>query len=69
MRYLGGKENNEILIGNRLYSKLEKALRQVSFVYYKIISDKISSLIRDIYRENIVGVFVEAKKKLKFTRI
>ena len=62
IRYLGDKESNEIFIGNRLYFKLEETLRQVSFAYYKIISDKISSLIRDIYRENIVGIFVKAKK-------
>ena len=69
IKYLGDKENNELLIENRLYSKLEKALKQVSFVYCEVISDKISSLIRNIYRKNIVGIFVEAKKKLKLARI
>ena len=69
MRYLGDKENNEILIEKRLYFKLEKALKQVSFAYYKVISDKISSLIRDIYRENIIEVFEETKKELRLIRI
>ena len=69
IKYLGDKGNDEILIERRLYSKLKEALRQISFTYYEVISDKISSLIRDIYRENIIRIFVEAEKKLKFTRI
>ena len=69
IRHLGDKGNNEILIEKRLYSKLKEALRQVSFAYYRIISDKISSLIRDIYRENMAEVFVEAKEELKLIRI
>ena len=69
MRYLGDKENNEILIEKRLYFKLKKALRQINFAYYKVISNKISSLIRDICRENIVRIFVETKKKLRLARI
>ena len=69
IKYLGDKESNEILIEKRLYFKLEKALRQVSFAHYKVISDKISSLMRDIYRKNMVGIFAEIKKKLKLTRI
>ena len=40
----------------------------MSFTYYEIISDKISSLIRDIYRKNMAGLFVKTKKELEFTR-
>ena len=69
MRYLGDKGNNEILIEKRLYFKLEKALRQVSFAYYRIISDRISSLMRDICRENMVRIFVEIKEELRFVRM
>ena len=69
IKYLGDKGNNEILIEKRLYSKLERALRQVSFAYHRVISDKILSLIRDIYRENMVGIFVKTKKELKLIRI
>ena len=69
IRHLGDKGNNEISIEKRLYSKLEKALRQVSFFYYGVISDKISSLVRNICRKNMIGIFVEAKKKLKLARI
>ena len=69
IKHLDDKRNNEILIENRLYFKLKKTLKQISFAYYKVISDKISSLIRDIYRENIVEVFVKTKKKLRLTRI
>ena len=69
IKYLGDKGSNEMLIEKRLYFKLEEALKQVSFSYYKIISDKISSLIRNIYRKNMVGIFAEAKKKLRLTRI
>ena len=58
-----------MLIEKRLYSKLKKALRQISFAYYRVISDKISSLIRDIYRKNIIGIFAEAKKELRLIRI
>ena len=69
MRHLDDKGNNEILIEKRLYSKLEKALRQVNFAYHRVISDKISSLMRDIYRKNIVKIFVKTKEKLRLTRI
>ena len=31
-----------------------------------MISDKISSLIRDIYRKSLTGIFAEAEEKLKF---
>ena len=34
-----------------------------------MISDKVSSLIRDIYRENLVKIFVKIEKKLKLIRI
>ena len=69
IRYLGDKGNNEILIEKCLYFKLEKVLKQISFAYYRIISDRISSLIRDIYRKNIVRIFVEVKEELKLIRI
>ena len=69
IRYLGNKGNNELLIQKRLYSKLEETLKQISFAYHEIILDKISSLIRDIYRENLTGLFVKAKKELKLARI
>ena len=55
-------------IEKRLCFKLEEVLRQISFAYYKIISDKVSSLVRDICRENIIRLFVKVKKKLKLTR-
>ena len=67
IKYLGDKRNNEILIQRRLYSALKKTLRQISFVYHGVILDKISSLIRDICRELLVGLFVEVKKELKLT--
>ena len=69
IRYLGDEENNEILIERRLYSKLKKTLKRISFAYQKVISDKISSLIRDIYRKNIIEIFVEVEEELKLTRI
>ena len=69
IKYLNDKKNNEILIQKRLYSALKKALRQISFAYYGIISDKISSLMRNIYRKLLVRLFAEIKKKLKFVRI
>ena len=69
IKYLGDKKVNEILIERRLYFKLKKALKQINFAYQKVISDRISSLIRDIYRENIVRVFVKTEKKIKFIRI
>ena len=69
IRYLSDKGINEILIERRLYSKLEEALRQISFAYQKVISDKISSLIRDICRENMIKIFVKAEKEIKFIRI
>ena len=58
-----------MLIEKRLYSKLEETLKQVNFAYYRIISDKVLSLIRDIYRKNMIRIFVEAKEKLRLTRI
>ena len=67
IRHLGDKGNNEISIQKRLYSALEKTLRQISFAHHEIISGKISSLIRDIYQELLAGPFAKAKKKLKFT--
>ena len=69
IKYLGNKGNNEILIEKRLYSALKKTLKQISFAYYEIILDKISSLIRDICRELLIRLFVEIKKELKFIRI
>ena len=39
------------------------------FIYYKIILDKVSSLIRDIYRENLIGLFVKVKEELELARI
>ena len=69
IRYTSSNKNNEILIQKGLYSRLKETLKQISFAYYGIISDKISSLIRDIYRENLVRLFAEIKKKLKLARI
>ena len=69
MRHLGDKGSDEMLIEKRLCSKLEEALRQVSFAYYGVISDRISSLVRDICRENMAGVFAEAKEELRLARM
>ena len=69
IRYLGDKGVNEILIERRLYFKLKKALKQISFAHQKVISDRISSLMRDICRENMIKIFVKAEKEIKFTRI
>ena len=57
-----------MLIGNRLYSKFKKILKQISFAHHKVISDKISSLIRDICRENIIGLFLKVEKELELIR-
>ena len=69
IKYLNDKKNNEILIEKRLYFKLKEILKQVGFAHHKIISNKISSLMRNIYRKNIAEIFAEIKKKLKLTRI
>ena len=58
-----------MLIQKRLYSRLKKVLKQISFTYHEVISDKISSLIRDIYRKKLVRLFAEIKEKLKLARI